>query len=151
MAAVVALAARDGGGPLPAMQLLIYPVTDSADDPRSRSLFADGFMLTKADMDLFERAYLPDGATADDPRVSILGPRPARRCRPPTSPPPGSTRCATRARPTRCGCARPASPSRCAATRGLIHGFANRPRPSAAPRAAAMLEAAGALRMGLAP
>src|SRR5262249_4719519 len=41
MAAVVAQRTRAEGGPPLAMQLLIYPVTDSAEDPRSRFLFAD--------------------------------------------------------------------------------------------------------------
>ena len=95
------------GGPAPAMQLLIYPVTDSADDPRSRNLFADGFLLTKADMDHFESYYLPVAGRGRRPAgLDLQGPRPLADCRPPTSPPPGSTRCATRARPTRCGCAR---------------------------------------------
>ena len=66
------LLARDGGGAMPAMQLLIYPVTDSAEDPPSRKLFAEGFLLTKGDMDDFERAYLPPGTDATDPRISIL-------------------------------------------------------------------------------
>ncbi|MEA3035033.1 MAG: acetyl esterase, partial [Sphingomonadales bacterium] len=36
MAAVVSIRAQAEGGPAPAMQLLLYPVTDSAEDPRSR-------------------------------------------------------------------------------------------------------------------
>ena len=57
---------------MPAMQLLIYPVTDAADDTRSRQLFSDGFILTKADMDKFEAAYLPPGVDASDQRISVL-------------------------------------------------------------------------------
>jgi acetyl esterase len=72
MAAVISHMARDGGGAMPAMQLLIYPVTDSAEDTRSRRLFAEGFILTKADMEAFETAYLPPGADASDQRISVL-------------------------------------------------------------------------------
>ena len=72
LAAVVSLLARAGGGPAPAMQLLIYPPTDSAGDLPSRRLFSEGFMLTKNDMDNFEGHYLPPGTDATDPRVSIL-------------------------------------------------------------------------------
>ena len=72
MAAVVSHLARDGGGAQPAMQLLIYPVTDSAEDTRSRELFSDGFILTKADMEAFEAAYLPPGVDASDQRISVL-------------------------------------------------------------------------------
>jgi acetyl esterase len=72
MATVVSHMARDGGGAMPAMQLLIYPVTDSADDTRSRGLFSDGFILTKADMEKFEAAYLPPGVDASDQRISVL-------------------------------------------------------------------------------
>ena len=61
LAAVVSqLAARDGGPP-PAMQLLIYPSTDigNADWP-SRTLFADGFMLTREDIRWFDAHYVPE-------------------------------------------------------------------------------------------
>ncbi|HTR75180.1 MAG TPA: alpha/beta hydrolase [Solirubrobacterales bacterium] len=72
MATVVSRMARDGGGAQPAMQLLIYPVTDAAEDTRSRQLFSDGFILTKADMDAFEAAYIPPGVDASDQRISVL-------------------------------------------------------------------------------
>jgi acetyl esterase len=72
MAAVVSRMAVEGGGPVPAMQLLFYPVTDSIEDTRSRLLFAEGYILTKADMDKFEAAYLPPGVDAGDQRISIL-------------------------------------------------------------------------------
>jgi acetyl esterase len=72
MAAVVSRMAVEGGGALPAMQLLFYPVTDSVEDTRSRQLFAAGYILTKADMEKFEAAYLPPGVDAGDQRISIL-------------------------------------------------------------------------------
>ncbi len=72
MAAVVSRLAVEGGGARPAMQLLFYPVTDAADDTRSRKLFSDGFILTKADMEKFEAAYLPPGVDPSDQRISIL-------------------------------------------------------------------------------
>jgi len=72
LAAAVSLLARDDGGPSPAMQALIYPVTDAVGGQPSRDRFAKGFLLTKADMDWFERHYLPDGSDHADPRVSVL-------------------------------------------------------------------------------
>jgi len=73
LAAVVSqLAARDGG-PAPAVQLLIYPATDFTQRRRSRDLFAEGFLLTEAEMRWFEQNYLgPECRNADDPRVSPL-------------------------------------------------------------------------------
>jgi acetyl esterase len=150
LAAVVSLLTRGAGGAMPAMQLLIYPVTDSAGEMRSRKLFAEGFMLTKGDMDLFEAHYLPPGSDAHDPRVSVFeipdlsglppayvatagfdplrdeGEAYALRMRE------AGVRVALRRHP------------------GLIHGFANDTGISRTSRGA-MLEAAGALRMGLAP
>jgi len=71
LAAVVAQQARDAGGPAPALQWLLYPATDFTSQTRSRTLFASGFLLTKADMDWFEQQYL-DGSAVErtDPRVS---------------------------------------------------------------------------------
>lgn len=73
LAAVVTRLARDAGAPLPALQWLIYPVTDLRGGTTSRTLFADGFLLTKRNMDWFERAYV-DGSGLDvtDPQVSPL-------------------------------------------------------------------------------
>lgn len=148
LAAAVCLLARDDGGALPAMQLLIYPPTDVVGGHASRRLFAEGFMLTSADMDWFEAHYLPEGVAPDDPRVSMLraddlsglppayvttggfdplrdeGEAYAERLRE------AGVKVALRRHP------------------GLIHSFANLTAVSRTSRAA-MLEVAGALRMGL--
>jgi acetyl esterase len=72
LAAVVALQARDLGGPPLALQLLIYPIT--CDDLGTPSYVenAEGYMLTRADMAWFWSQYLSDPAQGDDPRVSPL-------------------------------------------------------------------------------
>lgn len=73
LAAVVTVLARDAGDPLPALQWLIYPVTDMRGGSRSRSLFGDGFLLTKHDMDWFQDTYLKNsGLDVTDPRISPL-------------------------------------------------------------------------------
>lgn len=73
LAAVVSQRARNEGTTLPALQLLFYPVTNYASPTRSHTLFADGFFLTKRDMDWFDGKFL-DGADVDaaDARVSPL-------------------------------------------------------------------------------
>jgi acetyl esterase len=73
LAAVVSQLARDDDGPTPTLQWLIYPRTDCTAQTRSLSLFADGFLLTKHDIDWFEAQYL-DGSDLEptDPRVSPL-------------------------------------------------------------------------------
>ncbi|TRW81396.1 alpha/beta hydrolase [Mycolicibacterium sp. 018/SC-01/001] len=73
LSAVVALRARADGAPQPALQLLLYPVTDHGAQTRSRTLFADGFFLTRRDMDWFTTRFL-DGASVggDHPDVSPL-------------------------------------------------------------------------------
>lgn len=71
LAAVVSLTARDHGGPAPVLQWLLCPATDFTAQTRSRTLFANGFLLTKADMDWFEARYLEgSGLEQTDPRVS---------------------------------------------------------------------------------
>ncbi len=73
LAAVVSQRARNDGTRLPALQLLIYPRTNFVGETRSITLFADGYFLTKRDIDWFTDKYL-DGAQVDrsDPRVSPL-------------------------------------------------------------------------------
>jgi acetyl esterase len=73
LAALVSMRARDEGTRLPALQLLFYPVVNYRDETRSQTLFAEGFFLTKHDIDWFDDKYL-DGASVDDsdPAVSPL-------------------------------------------------------------------------------
>jgi acetyl esterase len=149
LAAVVSLLARAGGGAMPAMQLLIYPPTDSAGDLPSRQLFAEGFLLTKGDMDAFEQAYLPPGSDPTDPRVSILlapdlsGLPPAYLATAGFDPLRDEAEAyGLRMREAGVQVAMRRHP-------GLIHSFVNQTAISRTARAA-MLEAAGALRMGLA-
>ena len=148
LAAAVSLLARDGGAPAPAMQLLIYPVTDAVGGQASRDLFAEGFLLTKGDMNWFERHYLPDGSASGDPRVSML------RAEDLTGLPPAYVTTAG-FDPLRDEGEAYAARMRDAGTRvalrrhpGLVHSFANMTAISPSARAA-MLEVAGALRMGL--
>jgi acetyl esterase len=72
LAAVVAQQAVRDGGPAPAFQLLIYPVTDFDGRSVSRSTYADGFFLTKGFMDLAEENYLVGDEDRRDPRLSPL-------------------------------------------------------------------------------
>jgi acetyl esterase len=72
LAAVTAQQAARGGGPAPAFQLLVYPVTDCAEAHPSRLAFAEGFYLTKADMEWYEAHFLAAGGDRRDPRVSPL-------------------------------------------------------------------------------
>jgi acetyl esterase len=149
LAAAVSLLARDAGGPMPAMQLLIYPPTDSAGELPSRRLFDQGFLLTKDDMDNFERQYLPPGTDSTDPRVSIL-------LAPDLSDLPPAYVAIAGFDPLRDEAEAYALRMREAGVQvairrhpGLIHGFANQTAICRSARGA-MLEAAGALRMGLA-
>jgi acetyl esterase len=72
LAAVVALMARDAGGPAIALQVLIYPVTDVMRETRSYADFAEGYMLTRDSMRWFIAHYLTSKDDARDWRVSPL-------------------------------------------------------------------------------
>lgn len=61
-----------GHGPAPAYQLLFAPVTDLAARTRSYTRFGSGFFLTAAQMDWYAAHYLTDPDQALDPRVSPL-------------------------------------------------------------------------------
>ncbi|GFG49852.1 lipase [Mycolicibacterium agri] len=73
LAAGVALRARDEGVGAPALQLLLYPVTNMASHTRSYGLFSEGFFLRRWDMDFCNDKYLSgSGVEPTDPRVSPL-------------------------------------------------------------------------------
>jgi acetyl esterase len=149
LSAAVCLHVRDHGGARPAMQMLLYPPTDVVGEMESRRTFAEGFLLTKKDMEWFEAHYLPDGCEADDRRASMMraadlsdlplayvataGFDPLRD---------EGERYAERMREAGVTVVLRRHPS-------LIHGFANLTAISRSSRAA-MHEVCGALRLGLA-
>ena len=76
LAAVLALRARDEGAPHLVYQLLVYPAVDlradSFDRYPSRLENADGYVLTRAHIELFSASYLPDSDMRVDWRASPI-------------------------------------------------------------------------------
>jgi acetyl esterase len=72
LAAVVALMARDRGGPVLSYQALIYPVTDCNFDRDSFRDNATGYFLTTASMRWFWNHYLRNEADGAEPYASPL-------------------------------------------------------------------------------
>lgn len=71
LAAVVALMARDRGGPRLRLQSLVYPVADYTLSAPSYATYAEGYgLLTRAAMQWFQRHYLRSPADAEDWRAS---------------------------------------------------------------------------------
>jgi acetyl esterase len=70
MAAVVAIMAKERGGPSLVAQLLLYPVTDATMATGSYDRFADGPWLTRAAMAWFWDQYLPEPAKRSDIHAS---------------------------------------------------------------------------------
>ncbi|HEX3608859.1 MAG TPA: alpha/beta hydrolase [Solirubrobacterales bacterium] len=139
---------RETGAQQPAMQLLLYPPTDVVGEQASRDTFAEGFLLTRNDMQWFEDHYLPEGCGPDDQRASMM------RAADVSGLPPAYVATAgfdplrdegevyaERMREAGVPVVLQRYPA-------LIHGFAN--LTAVCPSAhTAMLEVAGALRMGL--
>jgi acetyl esterase len=71
LAAVVAQHARDNAVTPPIAQLLLYPGTDASRDRPSKSLFSDGYFLTRKQMDWYVDTYAVD-LPRTDPRLSPL-------------------------------------------------------------------------------
>jgi acetyl esterase len=73
LAAAVALMARDRGAPRIRHQMLIYPVTDAAMNTASQREFtADGFVLSKLDMEWFWGHYLKNPKDGENPYASPI-------------------------------------------------------------------------------
>lgn len=66
LAAWVAQRAAREGGPAPVVQLLVYPATDFVEDRPSKALFAEGFLLTRPNIDWYERQFLQDLALREE-------------------------------------------------------------------------------------
>ena len=71
LSAVVCQVTRDEGTPMPAFQALVVPATDFSKDYPSATTFAEGYFLTKANMDWYEDQYLGEHPRTD-PRASPL-------------------------------------------------------------------------------
>ena len=73
LSAVMCLKSRDEGGPMLALQVLVYPVTNLAsfDTPSYRE-FAEGYYLTRAEMEWFRGHYLARTEDAQSPYASPL-------------------------------------------------------------------------------
>ena len=73
LAAVMALMARDAGGPKLRLQSLVYPVADYTLSSASYATFAEGYgLLTRAAMMWFQEHYLRSPADAEDWRASPI-------------------------------------------------------------------------------
>ncbi len=72
LAAVVCLAMRDAGLPLPAFQLLIYPATDMRAVAPSHTTNAQGYLLTADSIQWYRGQYIAEPAQWSDWRASPL-------------------------------------------------------------------------------
>jgi acetyl esterase/lipase len=72
MATVVALMARDRGGPKLAFQLLMFPATDFRFNTSSMEELGEGYNVTKAQMIWIRENYLPDQSDWTNPLASPL-------------------------------------------------------------------------------
>ncbi|HEY3839706.1 MAG TPA: alpha/beta hydrolase [Bryobacteraceae bacterium] len=73
LATVVSLRSRDEFGPAIALQAMVYPVTDlSSFDTSSYREFADGYSLTKVEMEWFRDHYLNQPEDGRSPHASPL-------------------------------------------------------------------------------
>lgn len=72
LAAIASLIARERGGPRLAFQLLLVPALEFRSSSASMSDFAEGYGLSRADMEWFGGHYLRTDEDRDDPHASIL-------------------------------------------------------------------------------
>lgn len=78
MAAVVALMAKDKGGPALRSEVLLWPVTDANFETASYNQFANGYFLTKNMMKWFWDSYTTDAAKRKEITASPLNATPAQ-------------------------------------------------------------------------
>lgn len=78
MAAVVALMAKEKGGPALRSEVLLWPVTDANFETASYNQFANGYFLTKNMMKWFWDSYTTDAAKRKEITASPLNATPAQ-------------------------------------------------------------------------
>lgn len=72
LAAVVALRAREAGGPKLVGQLLVYPTVQAGEITPSIEQNAEGYLLTRADMEYFFAHYAGQETNLDNPDLAPL-------------------------------------------------------------------------------
>ena len=149
VATVAALDTATGEGPVPDFQLLIYPVCDYSFKRPSYTEFDQGFMLTKAEMDWFRDHYLPEEQMRSDPRASPLLAPDLSALPPAYVATAGFDPLRDEGEEYARAMAAAGVPVALRRHDGLVHSFANWTGMGRSSRDA-MLEAAGALRLGLA-
>ena len=149
LATVAAQAARGADGPRPAFQLLIYPVCDLSVKRPSYGLFQEGFLLTEDEMDWFRDHYLPDDEARHDPRASPLLADDLSGLPPAYVATAGFDPLRDEGEEYARAMAAAGVPVALRRHEGLLHSYANMTAVGRGAREA-MLEAAAALRMGLA-
>ena len=150
LATVAVQAARSGDAPRPAFQLLIYPVCDLSEKRPSYHLFREGYLLTEAEMDWFRGHYLPDRGAERDPRVSPLLAEDLSGLAPAYIATAGFDPLRDEGEEYARRLAEAGVTVALRRHEGLLHSYANMTAVGRAAREA-MLEAASALRIGLAP
>ncbi len=149
LAAGVARLSTHGGGPAPAFQLLLYPWLDLSSKRESYRLFREGFYLTEADLDWYRSHYLSADADPRDPRCSPLLSDELEGLAPAYIATAGFDPLRDEAEEYARRLQEAGVPVALRRHRGMIHGFFNTVAIGRVGREA-MLEAAGALRLGLA-
>jgi acetyl esterase len=148
LTAVVGQLTGVDGGPVPAFLLIIYPATDFSEKRRSVQLFREGFLLTESDMDWYTAHYLSDSDAALDPRASPLLAEDLSGTPPAYVVTAGFDPLRDEGEAYALRLREAGVPVALRRHRGLIHGFANMTGVGRTGRGA-MLEAAGALRVGV--
>jgi acetyl esterase/lipase len=148
LTAVVAQLAAADGGPVPSFLVVIYPATDFSTKRESYELFGEGFLLTERDMNWYGSRYLPDEQDALDPRASPLLAEDLSAVPPAYIATAGFDVLRDEGEAYAARLREAGVPVALRRHRGLIHGFANMTGVGRSARHA-MLEAAGALRVGV--
>lgn len=149
LAVGVAHLCRRDGDPGPAFQLLFYPWLDLAHKRRSYRLFGEGFYLTESDLDWYARKYLAQADDAMDPRCSPLQADDLAGLPPTYIATAGFDPLRDEGEEFAHRLRSAGVPVALRRHEGLIHGFVNTVSVGHVGREA-VLEAAGALRLGLA-